>query len=586
MIRIGFEKGKAEPVNVNISHTVVAGITRSGKSETVKALISRAEDSRFLIFDVKRPRDYSDVGIEIPIFVEEKTDPLMLKRLLESQSHLALKFEFPELIKVCKREDTFNGILRAVNEGLKSKVHPIVENKLLVLQHLLTKLVRELEKTSISDKLVLKDRINVIDLSDVSLELQQLAVHSTFKWILEKERDLIVVLDEAHRFVPQTGSNASKETVTTFIKEGGAKGLWLWLVDQTITGIDKQVLKQCWIWILGKQREVNEAKRTMDQIPFKTGLNEKSIMRLKIGEFVVCTEDGAKVTYVQPRWLRKTVARNVALGKLSVKNVIDDYLKSRRRVDETFWKEKYEQLEREFKKLQEEKDELEILYMQANSREPEEIESLKRSLEEEKRKREQLEKEFADIRTKIYQEAMKKVDEIKSQWNVEKMQKTIAALKDHNNELKSRIQGLEDQLKAFNELREALTKILPVPWVRVPAEGVVTAPSEISISIEQPVISVKVERKPLSLTDKDLHGKIALVYAEGALGNGWFSVSDVVKAFQRHAWPRDPRISKVLDDFCRWRYLEKKYAGRKPIYHTVVKPEEAKAKGILRVQEK
>jgi len=69
------------------------------------------------------------------------------------------------------------------------------------------------------------------------------------------------------------------------------------------------------------------------------------------------------------------------------------------------------------------------------------------------------------------------------------------------------------------------------------------------------------------------------------LGAGWFSISDVVKAFQRHAWPRDPRISKVLDDFCRWGYLEKKYAGRKPIYHVLIKPEEAKAKGLLRVEE-
>jgi len=545
MIRIGFEKGSAEPVSVNISHTVVAGITRSGKSETVKALISRAKDRRFLIFDIKRPRDYSGVGTEIPIFVEEKTDPLMLKRLLESQSHLALKFEFPELIKVCKKEDTFDGILKAVNDGLRSKVHPIVENKLLVLQHLLTKLVRELERTPISDELELKDRINVMDLSEVSLELQQLAVHSTLKWILEKEKDLIVVLDEAHRFIPQGGSNASKETVTTFIKEGGAKGLWLWLVDQTITGIDKQVLKQCWVWILGKQREVNEAKRTVDQIPFKTGLNEKSIMRLKVGEFVVCTEDGAKVTYVQPSWLSEEDARDVALGKISVKDVME--------VDDLVWKEKYE---------------------------------------EERRRREECEKEFArqlefltkKARDQAYREAMKKVDEIKRQWNIEEMQKTIAALKDHNNELKARIQELENQLKIFNELRETLAKIIPVPRITSVTEKS-SIPPEISVTAEQPVIHVKVERKPLNLTDKDLRGKIAIVYAEGALGDGWFSVSDVVKAFQRHAWKRDPRISTVLDEYAQWGYLEKKYAGRKPIYRVLIKPEEAEAKGLLKVEE-
>jgi len=355
----------------------------------------------------------------------------MLKRLLESQSHLALKFEFPELIKVCKREDTFQGILEAVNEGLKSKVHPIVENKLLVLQHLLTKLVRELEKTPISDELELKNRINVMDLSEVSLELQQLAVHSTLKWILEKERNLIVVLDEAHRFIPQSGSNASKETVTTFIKEGGAKGLWLWLVDQTITGIDKQALKQCWIWILGKQRELNEAKRTVAQIPFKTGLNEKSIMRLKVGEFIVCTEEGAKVTYVQPAWLSEEAARDVALGRVSVKDVVDVFLKSRREEDEMVWKERYEKLKAEVERLAHENSELQR--------------KIQNLMEERDRKVQE-----------AYRKALEKVDEIKKQWNVEEMQKTIATLKDHNNALKARIQELEDQLKIFNERRSFL----------------------------------------------------------------------------------------------------------------------------------
>jgi len=558
LIRVGFEKGTANPVNISISHTVVAGITRSGKSETVKALISRA-DARFLIFDVKRPRDYSGIGTEIPIYVQEKTDPLMLKRLLESQSHLALKFEFPELIKVCKKEDTFEGILQAVNEGLKSKVHPIVENKLLVLQHLLSKLVDELNRTPISDKLELKSKINVMDLSEVSLELQQLAVHSTLKTLLEKEKNIIVVLDEAHRFIPQSGSNASKETVTRYIKEGGAKGLWLYLVDQTITGIDKQVLKQCWIWILGKQREVNEAKRTVDQIPFKTGLNEKSIMRLKVGEFVVCTEDGAKLTYVQPAWLSEEVARNVALGRVSVKDVADAFLKSQEEENEMVWKERYEELKRDFdKKL---------------------VEKLEESLRKQR-------VAFG----KHLEMAKKRIDELEAE--VERLREDLKSadlLKQRKDE---EIEQLRKELEGFRELKDALRKII-APDISELINRLETAkdlfpegkiPSEIQISTERPSITIKRKRTPLQLTDKDLHGKIAIVYSEGALGDGWFSVSDVVKAFNSHAWSRDPRISKALDDFTRWGYLEKKYAGRKPIYRILIKPEEAKTKGLLKVE--
>jgi len=357
-VKVGFEKGSGDPVEVRLMHTVIAGITRSGKSETTQALIQRSGETRFLIFDVKDPRDYKGVGVDVPIYVQEKTDPLMLKRLLESQSHLSLKFEFPELIRVCKHEDTWHGILDGINQSLEEGRHPIVENKLLVLQHLLRKLVSELEETPISDRLELKSRVNVMDLSRVSRELQQLAVHSTLKWVLEHERDLVIVLDEAHRFVPEQGSNASKEIVTQVIREGGAKGLWMWIVDQTITGVDKQVLKQCWIWILGKQRELNEAKRTLQQIPFRTGLTEKDIMRLAVGHFVVCTDDFAKIVYVWPSWLPEDVAVKVACGEVSVEEAINFKSRLWREDEELVWKEKYESLEERYKQLEKENRDL------------------------------------------------------------------------------------------------------------------------------------------------------------------------------------------------------------------------------------
>jgi len=544
MIRVGYEIKTGKPVNIDVMHTVVAGITRSGKSETIKGLISRAKNCRFLLFDSKRPRDYSGIGTDIPIYVQEKTDPLTLKRLLESQSHLSLKFEFPELIKVCKKEDTLEGILKAVNEALKSKVHPIVENKLLVLQHLLSKLVDELNRIPISDELELKSRINVMDLSGVSLELQQLAVHSSLKRILERESNLIVVLDEAHRFIPQSGSNASKETVTTFIKEGGAKGLWLWLVDQTITGIDKQVLKQCWVWILGKQRELNEAKRTVAQIPFRTGLNEKSIMQLKVGEFVVCTEDGAKITYVQPSWLHEEVARNVALGSVSINDVVNEYLRSRKEEDEMVWKERYERLKREFNNLKREFNKL------ANTA---------AELQEENKKLMSKAVESAKVAQKLEEENRK-------------LRKDLEEIK-----------KLKDALRKMiaPDISELMNRLESSKYL-LPKENV---PSEIQVSTEQPSITIKRKITKLQLTDKNLHGKIAIIYSEGSLGNGWFSVSDVVKVFNSHAWSRDPRISKVLDDFTRWGYLEKKYAGRKPIYRVLIKPEEAKNKGLLKIEE-
>jgi len=532
-ILVGYEIGTGKPVNINITHTVISGITRSGKSETVKALVERAKNHRFLIFDSKSPRDYNDLGTDIPIYIKEKTDPLTLKRLLESQSHLTLKFEFPELLKVCKKAETYQEILNTVNESLKSKIHPIRKDKLLVLQHLLGKLVKELEKTPISDTLELNNRVNVMNLSDTSLELQQLAVHSTMQYLLQSEENLIVIMDEASRFIPQMGSNASKETVIRCVREGGAKNLWLWVIDQTVTGVSKNCLKQAWLWILGKQREINEAKRTLQQIPFKIGLDEKAIMRLKVGEFIVCSEDGAKLTYVQPRWLSPEVARNVALGRTSQKTVIAAYKKSREEKRGETFKEKYLRLKRNFDEMSEKLNELSNVIT---------------NLEEENKK---LTKENEQLRKEIENRT-------------------------------AEIERLNIDIAIFRKLKEALSEIITIPKTTAQPEQI---PSKISVTTEMPIIQINVKREPLKLTDKDLHGKIAIIYSEGALGDRWFSVSDVVKAFNKHAWNRDPRTSKALDDFTRWGYLEKKYAGRKPIYRVLIKPKEAKNRGLLTVTE-
>ena len=503
VVLVGYEVGNGKPVNIDITHTVIAGITRSGKSETVKALVERATEHRFLIFDSKNPRDYADLGVDIPIFIQEKTDPLTLKRLLESQSHLTLKFEFPELLKVCKKAETYTEVLNTVNESLKSNIHPIRKDKLLVLQHLLGKLVRELEKTPISDRLELNNRVNVMNLSGTSLELQQLAVHSTMQYLLQKEENLIVIMDEASRFIPQMGSNASKETVIRYIREGGAKNLWLWVIDQTVTGVSKNCLKQAWLWILGKQREINEAKRTLQQIPFKTGLKVEDIMKLKVGEFIVCTEEGATLTYVQPRWLSPEEARNIALGKSTPKNIMEKHVETSR-LEYLKLKEQLRELTHEIKRLREENEKL----------------------------------------------------------------------TDENKHLRSMLDKTRREAEALKKLKEALMEIIE-------------APKEASITVTQkmPEIHIKIKREPLKLTDRNLHGKIAIIYAEGKLGEGWFSTGDVIKAFTSHAWNRDPRISKALDDFTRWGILEKKYAGKKPIYRVKISPEKAKNMGLLIITE-
>jgi len=204
--------------------------------------------------------------------------------------------------------------------------------------------------------------------------------------------------------------------------------------------------------------------------------------------------------------------------------------------------------------------------------------------EEEKRKREELERKF--------KEAMQKLEELKKQWNVEEYQKTIAELKDEVAKLKRKvsaqektIEELEDAEEVVGLLRTALSKIMPQP---IGAESAPTqAPGEVKIQVKQPILTVEVRRKVITLSDEDLEGRIAILYASGELpSDKWFTVRHVYDLFRSHGWSVDPRTSKMLDKFCEWGFLKKHYAGKRPEYRLRLRPEEAERKGLIKMEEK
>jgi len=351
LIHIGFRRVSGEVVQVQLAHTITAAQTRYGKSTLQRHMLeSLPNDFQVLCLDVKDPRDYEGAGVEVPVFIENRTDPLMLKQLLEQESHLWLRKEFPELIDLCKEGDPFQRVLERVCQRMEEKVHPVVRDRLKVLRLLLQKLVTNMEKIKLSDTLKLESKVNVMDLSKAPSEVKQLAVYSSVKEILRLRRRVVILIDELPDFAPQGYRTPSKSIIIEAIRKGGAKDVWLWLSGQTMTGVDKQVLKQAMIWILGHQREINEAKRTLDQIPFKTGLKVEDIMTLPVGQFVVCTDVAADITYAQPSWLDAETARKVAIGEVSVEEVSklkedDDLTYKPLWIEE---KDKRENLEREF----------------------------------------------------------------------------------------------------------------------------------------------------------------------------------------------------------------------------------------------
>jgi len=545
-------------VEIEPFHYAIVGQTQySGKTTLIKRLATWAEEIgyKILIMDTKETvEDYAGFGREIPVVLRETTDSFVLIGLLESMFRRRLTPYYATLSRITEGAKGFQDIISRAKEMEAKTRSSWLRDACRVLYDLLERLQAETSKVKTVPTLQLHEGINRMVINDFSLEAQQLIVKNAFEDALRRYKQrLILVLDEAFKFIPQGYSSPATRAVMQVITQGAKTGLYTWISTQFLAVTDKDPLKACAIKFLGTQDHTTEIKHTLDLIPeARARFSKDDIMRLKLGHWILVRKrpPDVRVVYALPVGVPVHVGRKVAVGITTPEHVRDSYLKPKvsEVEEETVWKERYEELKRDFdKKL---------------------VERLEESLR----------KQRAAI-GKHMEMAKKRIDELEAENR--RLHEDLNLLKQQKDE---EIDRLKKELKVFWELKEALAKILPIPRIQVPA-GSEPAPSEISVTTEQPMIKVKVERKPLKLTDKDLHGKIAIVYAEGALDDGWFSVGDVVKAFQRHAWKRDPRIGPALDEYTRWGYFEKKYAGRKPIYRTILSPEEAKAKGLLKVEE-
>lgn len=360
---IFYELPSGNAVKPRIIHTILTGITQHGKTEAIKSLIGfyHSEGYTILIIDVKdktigKP-DFADYA-QIPIYLEEVTDPLSLLGLLESNAKMKLKFQFPELIKACQRSATLRGIrdeLDAVITG--GKIHPVRKDKAEVLKLVLDKLIEEIDRIEKCDTLqIKKGQINCMNLSNQGFSdaFKQIAVRSVIRFVRMNLSKIFVIFDEAHIQVPEGYSSASKQWIVKTIKEGAASKQFLLIADQTIKEVDKNVVAQCHFKIFGGQAGGQlEAKRTYDYMPVKSGVTIASIMRLHLGHFYVCTRDWTKLCYALPRGVPEEIGVKVAKGKLTAEYVRDKFMvkTEKEEDDEEMYKEKFEQAEEKIKSL-------------------------------------------------------------------------------------------------------------------------------------------------------------------------------------------------------------------------------------------
>lgn len=308
-VTIGFEVGTGARVEMDLSHTVITGITGSGKTTLTKRIIKQVDKA--IIFDIKN--DYLDLYPEVltypPNISSKLVDPLMLKEILEVYSGMSLRGEFPELIKLSQESKSLFQLSRNLQTLLESaRIHPLRRDKLLVINELLKNFISEIRPILIMKRSSEKSKMR-LDLSSLNYPIQQFVVAEEIRWLKEGYK---VFIDEAHRFIPQSNSSISRRPIVNLLREGRSKNNFAFLIDQTITGILKDALKQCWNWILGKQMEFNELKRVTKQI-IGISIKPEDVASLRVGEFLFFTPGEVYRFYAWPLFMDQKEAEEMAI---------------------------------------------------------------------------------------------------------------------------------------------------------------------------------------------------------------------------------------------------------------------------------
>jgi len=323
-IKLGYELETGYEVYVKPSHLIATGITQlSGKTTTEEALIKRS-GSQAVVFKTKVGETGFTEGTVIPPYFKERSDWQYVSSLLEATLKERLKFERAWIINVCKNANSLLEVKANIDKKLaEGKLNQLSHNIYTTLQAYFELVLPQLQYANFSRTLTLQHGINIMDLERYSVEIQSLIIRSVLETVLTEFKNVIIVMPEAWKFLPQGRGNPCKQAAEAFIRQGATNGNYLWIDSQDMAGVDKTPLKQVSTWILGLQQERNEVEHTLDQIPLPSKMKPKpeEIMTLKRGHFILATPDITKKVYVQPSWLDSETAKGIAIGAVDVETV-------------------------------------------------------------------------------------------------------------------------------------------------------------------------------------------------------------------------------------------------------------------------
>lgn len=323
-ILLGYEIETGKEVYIKLSHLVVTGITaESGKTTTLNALIKRS-GLKAIMFKTKGGEKAITEGVIIPPYFREKSDWQYVSSLLEATLKEKLKFERSWIMQVCRGTNSLLEVKNNIDEKLANeRLNQLSKSVYITLQEYFKLILPQLQTTTFSNVLELREGINIMDLEHYSDEIQSLVIRSVLETVLKEYRGVIVVIPEFWKFAHQKRGNPVKELAENFIRQGATKRNYLWADSQDMANVDKTLLKQVFTWILGLQTERNEVEHTLDQLPLSKSRKPKTeeIMTLKLGHFYLATPEQTAKIYIIPSWLDEKIGKKIAMGKMDVSEI-------------------------------------------------------------------------------------------------------------------------------------------------------------------------------------------------------------------------------------------------------------------------
>lgn len=317
-VHLGYEVGTGTPVAIPLKHMAVCGQTQeSGKTTTLEALIRRS-GLRAVTFITKRGEaSFTDAHRTQPYF-KDQGGWQYVASVLEASRGEKLKFERAWIIRASQGANTLAEVQANVKKALADpKIRGMSADVYLTLNAYLEVVVPTIARIDWAPSLHLRAGVNAIDLTEIPEEMQHLVIKSTIDWVLHREQKTVIVVPEAWKYIPQGRGTPVKLGAEAYIRQGAALGNYLWLDSQDLGGIEKTILRSVAVWILGVQREANEIKRTLENLPASAPqLKAADIASLELGQFYACYARHAIKTYVQPTWLDGHKAAQVARGSI------------------------------------------------------------------------------------------------------------------------------------------------------------------------------------------------------------------------------------------------------------------------------